>query len=342
MKHTSTHATPLSSTCVLRRGLALLCLASVTLSLAGCGEGDSQAASAIAPTFAGRWVVDPTEESGKHPRLELALGEDQAVKIFQMGRDGSKKQADTGTWKMREGESAIELTLDSAKNEKRPSGFTARLDGERLMLAIKKGETTMTIPFVPFTDARRDALVAPTKDDPTSGSTVDREVEASTANMKGLISRMNAATGGKASRWPRLGGKRFVLWLVASGAIKPKNEKDVALLFSPADTSRGSSKVSPDRLGDVTVRSLKSGADVGDLTSYAGRRNDYAKFRLSDSRIEAGAIVLVDPHFAPHGFVLVGRADGRVEKLSVDVEPGIPFLGDDADSAELQAVSNDS
>ncbi len=322
----------------LQRALSLLCLAGFVLGAIACGQTQT---AETKDALIGHWIVDPDGKEHDIFPVELELRDDGSAKVFEIRRDGTRNLEDHGTWKRKDGRDVALIELESALKEKQPATFTARISEGRLIFEMKQGGRAQSMPLVPFVDAKRQGHVERMNGASKSeDAAIERDVAVSMDNMKNLITLMLASTGADAKKWPRYAGKNFILWLVAKGVIDRNNKGQLANLFSPADPSRSADKVPEAKWKQVTVRALKGGEDFGDLTSYAGRINDRPRFRITPARIKDRAIILVDPHFAPHGFVLVGRLDGSVEKMAVEVEPGIPFLGEDADNEDLGAISD--
>lgn len=170
-------------------------------------------------------------------------------------------------------------------------------------------------------------------------------------NMKSLVTMLRA-TRDATGRWPPYSGKNFVLSLVATGQIDPRNVEDIDLLFSPGDALYATESIDLRRYVNLTPEALAAGGDHHDLTSYAGRRNADPEHAITAAEEQEGTILLCDdddgPLHHPDGLV-VGYSNGVVRFLEweeFDMEkpddPGRPepFLGDEAVHDDLMKVSS--
>lgn len=143
-------------------------------------------------------------------------------------------------------------------------------------------------------------------------------------------------------RWPRFGGKAFVLAVVARGGIHPKNERGLRTLFAPDEVPPHFATFIQ-RFEAVSWKSLREGLDVSALTSYAGRRNDEEPYRLTQKSAEEEAAIYADIHSIPD-HAIVAFADGSVTVLGraeLGLERDDPIVvGEAARSPLLRALSD--
>lgn len=171
-------------------------------------------------------------------------------------------------------------------------------------------------------------------------------------NVRNMLQMMMMRVTEKGVKgWPPYSGKNFVLDLVARGVIDIRNEENLETLFSPGDEKYGLDYVDVKQYDNVKKDALKRGDDFHSLTSYAGRRNGDAEYRITSDQMKRGTIVICDDDDGglhhPDGLV-VGSSNGSVQFKDWDqfdmVKPEEPdhpepFLGDDASNEELQKMS---
>lgn len=178
------------------------------------------------------------------------------------------------------------------------------------------------------------------------GGTAERRaaIAASIDHLRTMMLYFVGSGVGLEKPWPHYGGKRLVLWLVATNKLDRSDEKQLGLLFSPGDAVHSLEKaggakayaaLTRQALGDPTV-------DVGPLTSYAGRRNDEKEHVLSAAEVNADSPVLADLSF-PGGAVLAFPS-GNVRWVSAE-DLGLPpdqpiVVGDASPVAILRHLSD--
>ena len=153
--------------------------------------------------------------------------------------------------------------------------------------------------------------------------------------------------------WPRYDGKNFVLSLVALKLVDIRNPDNLAIFFSPGDEVYTLELATPERFADVTKQALKSGQDFHELTSYAGRRNEDRDFLVTPDRLKMVVPIVCDDDDGalhhPDGLVM-GFTDGSAkfvdwEDLGMaepeDKNNPQPFLGDNAETEKLRAMSSE-
>jgi prepilin-type N-terminal cleavage/methylation domain-containing protein len=176
----------------------------------------------------------------------------------------------------------------------------------------------------------------------------------STDNVNGLLKFYIAAGAGIEKAWPPFNGKNFVLWLVATGKIDKRDDKQLRILFSPGDTKytwdqlqtglKEYEKVTKDRLAT-------SSEDWLQLTSYAGRRNHDQGHTLTSDELSKGAICICDDDDGDlhHKDGLVcGYTSGQsrfVEWDDFDISKPDPkhpegLLGDNSPNEDLKHMSS--
>ena len=140
-------------------------------------------------------------------------------------------------------------------------------------------------------------------------------------------------------RWPRVGGKNFVLSLVASGSLDVRKDSSRRALFSPRVPTANIPAAWA--YANVDWPSLQRWRNYGHLTSYAGRRNDERPYTITSSEEKKGAILLADLSYK--GKVIAGYSNGSVRVLTpadlglLDTEP--IEVGDAARNPELRKLS---
>ena len=157
-------------------------------------------------------------------------------------------------------------------------------------------------------------------------------------NVRTMLLYYAGAGAGVEKAWPPYGGKRFVLWLVAKNLIARSDEKQLSILFSPADESRGLIKAGGLKAFEkLTLPALRDPAtDVSALTSYAGRRNDEKEHVLTAAEQVASAPILADLSFP--GGVVLGYSGGAARWVSAEelgLPPGQPIVVGDASPNEM-------
>lgn len=174
-----------------------------------------------------------------------------------------------------------------------------------------------------------------------------RKSQANVSNMLQLY--LGRGTG---ADWPRYNGKNFVLSLVATGQIDPRNPHNLETLYSPGDVLYKLDLVEVERYKDITKADLRKGTDNHDLTSYAARRNAEREHLITPDQMKMGTLVLCDdddgPLHHPAGLV-TGWSNGAARFMEWN-ELGIlapedkdnpdPFLGEAASTNELRKVSS--
>ena len=163
-------------------------------------------------------------------------------------------------------------------------------------------------------------------------------------NLKGMLLYLIGSGAGVDKAWPPLGGKRFVLWLIAANLIDRRDESQVSILFSPGDGTRSLAKGGGAKaylsVSKATLRDPKF--DVGPLTSYLGRRNDEKEHMLTPSELSHDAPLLADLSF-PDG-VIFGYSSGAarwVSREELGIPVGVPIVvGDESPNEELRHFSD--
>ena len=141
--------------------------------------------------------------------------------------------------------------------------------------------------------------------------------------------------------WPRYGGKRFVLSLVLDDVVDVEHLDNVRVFFCVHRMEDCRAAQDP----EVWLPFLAGVPDAAyaRLTSYAGRRNDEAEWRLTeDMDLAAEAILGCRTH---RDGVVLGFADGKrrfVDREELGLRPDEPIVfGDDAKHPWLRALSED-
>ena len=160
--------------------------------------------------------------------------------------------------------------------------------------------------------------------------------------------------------WPRYNGKNFVLSLVPSGAVDARNVDNMRVFYSKGDRTFDFFAMKDSggkaRYKEITFQALKQGGgDFSDLTSYAGRRNAEAEFRITPDKESIVVPIICDDDQGnlhhPAGLVMA-YTDGSArfvkwrdlggmappEEIEGEVEP---FLGDDASEESLEGMSSE-
>ncbi|MGE0193717.1 MAG: hypothetical protein AB7T63_16960 [Planctomycetota bacterium] len=141
------------------------------------------------------------------------------------------------------------------------------------------------------------------------------------------------------TRWPEASGPDFVIALARRHLGEVTRPSQLAILQAVAGP--------PVVLDDAALARWKQAATATGsdealrrLVTLAGRRNADPAYRLTQNRIEEGAIVLAD--LSLPGVVIPAFADGGVEILTPEdfaVTPGAPLVaGDGSPSAKLKAL----
>ena len=131
-------------------------------------------------------------------------------------------------------------------------------------------------------------------------------------NIRLLVTLMLVKVTERGWKYFPYGGKCFVLGPVASGDLDKTQADHLAVLYSPTVPK---SKYAPlEAYKDVTRDALKAGRDCSKLTSYAGRRNNEAAYRITAAEESAGTIIIADLSF--EDVVIAGWSNGRVGELS--------------------------
>lgn len=140
-------------------------------------------------------------------------------------------------------------------------------------------------------------------------------------NLRSLVLVLLSGDVGIGRPFPALSGKRFVLWPVAKGLMKP--DAALTLLFSPRDGTRSVERAGgPAAFEALTMEALRDEkTDVDRFTSYVGRLNGSREHVLTPTELEAGAAILADLSF-PDG-AIVAFTNGSVKWLSRE-DLGIP------------------
>jgi hypothetical protein len=142
--------------------------------------------------------------------------------------------------------------------------------------------------------------------------------------------------------WPPYDGKNFVLSLVSTRALDPRNRNELRVLFG----ARPDLEL-PDATAyaGLTSESLRTQRHPG-LTDLAGRRNTDPRYRLSDVAKAASEVLAAEPLLARAVGcgVLVGFADGSARPLTrqdLGLAPADPLVfGDDSASPLLRQLSD--
>ena len=157
-------------------------------------------------------------------------------------------------------------------------------------------------------------------------------------NVRTMILLYTGAGAGLEIPWPKYGGKRFVLWLVAKDLIARNDEKHLSILFSPADDARSLIKAGGLKAYEtLTLPTLKDPAiDVSALTSYAGRRNDEREHVLSAAELQSNAAIIAD--LSLPGGVILGYCGGAARWVTAEelgLPPDQPIVVGDASPNEM-------
>ena len=170
------------------------------------------------------------------------------------------------------------------------------------------------------------------------GSTRRAQIAKSIDNVRMMIQHFLGSGAGLEKPWPRYGGKRFVLWLVATNSLSKTDEKELEILFSPGDGTHSLVKAGGLKaFAEVTKQTLKDPAiDVTALTSYVGRRNDEKEHTLSAAELMKNATIIADLSFP--GGVILGFASGAVRWVPAEelgLPPDQPIVVGDASPVEV-------
>ncbi len=165
--------------------------------------------------------------------------------------------------------------------------------------------------------------------------------------VKLMLSRRAEGKG-----WPRYNGKNFLLSLVATGQIDPRNVHNLELLYSPGDELYKLELVERERYMALTTADLRNDADNHDLSSYAGRLNGEREHLITPDQEKRGTIVICDDddgHLHHSDGLVIGYSNGAARFLLWD-ELGVmrpadpdnpePFLADAATNEELRKLSS--
>ena len=172
----------------------------------------------------------------------------------------------------------------------------------------------------------------------------------SQSNVGNLLKLMLARRTARAGGWPPYNGKSFVLDVVATRQLDPRNRQNLEVLYSPGDVYYRLENVETERFLAVTPKALRDGVDCGPLTSYAGRRNGEREHLISPDQERMGTLVLCDddvgPLHHPAGIV-AGYTNGGarfLEWADLDLTPPSDsdhpegFLGDTAEAEALASL----
>jgi len=170
--------------------------------------------------------------------------------------------------------------------------------------------------------------------DPARRAAIAKSID----NVRTMLLYFTGAGCGLEKAWPKYGGKRFVLWLVATNKLSKMDAKELSILFSPGDGAHDLEKAGGIKAYEsLTVPALKDPAiDVSALTSYAGRRNAEKEHILSAAEQQANAPILADLSF-PGGVVLgyVGGGAKWVSAEELGLAPDQPIVVGDASPNEM-------
>ena len=172
-------------------------------------------------------------------------------------------------------------------------------------------------------------------------------------NLRSIATFMQArAAGATSAKWPPYNGKNFTLAPVAYGDVSEKNQRALAIFFSPQDTLYTTESVDWARYTEVSRDNLKNDVDFHELTSYAGRRNGIKEYVLTQNRIAEGAIIMCDDDDGPlhHAAGLCcAFGDGGTQFMDWEAlgmeepeDPDMPprFLGEEASNDKLRALDS--
>lgn len=177
----------------------------------------------------------------------------------------------------------------------------------------------------------------------------------SSDNVQQMIKYYIADGAGMSKLWPKYNGKNFVLWLVATGKIDKRDDKQLQALFSPGDShySWGDGGATIKDYAGLTRETLRTeNSELLKLTSYAGRRNATEGHTLTTDELSKGALCICDdddgPLHHPKGLI-IGYVNGSAKfvpwdelDMSPPAEPNNPenTLGDQSPNPELKHMSS--
>lgn len=174
-------------------------------------------------------------------------------------------------------------------------------------------------------------------------------------NVRGMLQYFIGAGVGLEKQWPKLNGKNFVLWLVATNKIDRRDDKQLMILFSPGDTNytfEGAGGIKA--YETLTLQTLNTeNSDVLKLTSYAGRRNKEKEHALTADELSKNAILICDDDDGPlhhKGGIVIGYSGGAARfvewsdlpNMTPPANPKEPegFLGDNSPNEDLKNMSS--
>jgi prepilin-type N-terminal cleavage/methylation domain-containing protein len=175
----------------------------------------------------------------------------------------------------------------------------------------------------------------------------------SIANARSLAGLMlDRRTNRVDGQWPPYSGKAFVLSVLATRQVDPRNPQNLEVFFSAGDVLYRLDGVERERYEEITAKALRAGGLALDaLTSYAGRRNADRDYLITPDQEKLRTMVLCDDDDGPlhdPGGIVAGYTDGSARFLEwddigilppEDADDPAPFLGDDATVDELRKVS---
>jgi prepilin-type N-terminal cleavage/methylation domain-containing protein len=175
----------------------------------------------------------------------------------------------------------------------------------------------------------------------------------SSDNVQQMIKYYIADGAGVSKPWPAFNGKNFVLWLVATGKIDRRDDKQLQALFSPGDTNYSWDGAGVKSYAAITKESLRTeNSELLKLTSYAGRRNATDGHKLTPDELSKGALCICDDDDGalhhPKGLV-IGYVSGAAKfvawdelDMSAPADPNNPenTLGDQSPNPELKHMSS--
>lgn len=183
--------------------------------------------------------------------------------------------------------------------------------------------------------------------EPRMGHTPQSE---STNNLGAIGSYMVSrvmSKGGSFDIFP-YDGKNFVLGPIAYRDIDIEERKNLGIFFSPRDGKYSLAKVDPARYAAIDKETLRTG-DFHELTSWAGRRNADARFRITPRAMRRRTIILCDDDDGPlhHADGLnVCWSDGKAYFMDWDELGMAPpsdadwWLGASAGTSRMRALSS--